>query len=236
MASLLGKASGSFNIEYGSIPQFVGEEEKTRSPGCTIFETSCNLTSLIVGVGLLSLPFAAKSMGWSATAGLLLLCLIYMYMFKLLAESLEIRHRNRDGNDSEPVDYASLAEDAIGKYGAKIALFFVGTELGLALVLFLMNIGINVNIVNPNISYSAGVIVACLLAFFLTTMSMKYVAYSSMFGLGMTVLTVLAIIVSGLLMDQVPTDHTKHYHAIVPSGIPLSMGMMALCFAGHSAL
>lgn len=235
MASLLGKASGSFNVEYGSIPQFVGDT-KSQPPGCTVFETSCNLTSLIVGVGLLSLPFAARSMGWSATAGLLLLCLIFMYMFKLLADALEIRHRNRAVNDNEPVDYASLAEDALGKYGAKVALFFVGTELGLALVLFLMNIGININIVNPHISYSAGVTGAALFAFLLTTMSMKYVAYSSMFGLGMTVLTVLAIIVSGFLMDQVPTDHVKHYDAIVPSGIPLSMGMMALCFAGHSAL
>ena len=65
---------------YGSIDsttasqveeQFDPEEKVTT---CTVFESTCNLVSLLSGSGMLSLPFAAAQVGWSALFLLVLIC------------------------------------------------------------------------------------------------------------------------------------------------------------------
>ena len=53
---------------------------------CTVWETVCNVLSIVTGSGLLSLPFAARSVGWSAVAFCAIFCAISMYSFFLLAE------------------------------------------------------------------------------------------------------------------------------------------------------
>lgn len=58
-------------------------------PKCSVFETSCNMISLITGSGMLSLPFVASSMGWSAIFLLLILASCYIYSFSLVGKSIE---------------------------------------------------------------------------------------------------------------------------------------------------
>lgn len=70
---------------------------------CTVFETTSNLISVITGSGLLALPFAAKSMGWSALLLLSVVASIFLYAFSLVAESI-------DGAECDTITHTILAE------------------------------------------------------------------------------------------------------------------------------
>lgn len=61
---------------------------------CNLFETCCNLISLMTGSGLLALPFAGKSMGWSCVWLLCLTASMYIYTLYLISRCIEILTNN----------------------------------------------------------------------------------------------------------------------------------------------
>eukprot|EP01038_Epipyxis_sp_PR26KG_P008066 gene8066-10928_t len=237
---------------------------------CSVFETTCNLITVLTGSGMLSLPFAAAYMGWSAVLCLGILACIFMYSFYLLAETIEtyyvIQKVNSDystsnnslssnnsfnslnsrvgifSNNNMNIDYLTFGKVSLGQYGDKIVMVTFGTDMILALVSFLINIGININTINSNISPVQGIILAGIISTILALFNLKFAAYSSLIGISMTFLTVAAILMSGLeLEDDLaynPHNHnipTKIYSTFIPSGTPLSLGLIAFCFGGHAA-
>jgi amino acid permease len=114
---------------------------------------------------MLSLPYTAKAMGWSALILLVILLIAFMYSYVLLANAINtvttlrhLRHESRamlhvedpqrDLNEScTLIDYTVLGKEAFGPKGDKIVLGILGTELFLALVSFFINIGINLNVI-----------------------------------------------------------------------------------------
>ena len=190
---------------------------------------------------MLSLPFAAAESGWSAVAILVALCAIFMYSFELLAKSIEELYDQDNLYKfshiyNYNIDYLSLGLRAFGKNGDKIVLCIFGTEVTLALVSFLMNIGINLHVINTDISVDHGILLAAALTCALSFTNLKTVAYSSVIGLVLTLLTVMAILITGLqLNDQTMLD-TRRYELLNLSGVPVSLGLIAFCFGGHGTL
>lgn len=118
---------------------------------CTVFETTCNLISVLTGSGMLALPYAAAQIGWIAIPLLLLLGCIFLYSFHLIAQSIETRYKSI--NASQPtyipydlshyqIDYLHLSKLAFGYHGDRIVLVILSLELFLAQVTFYMSIGI----------------------------------------------------------------------------------------------
>ena len=118
---------------------------------CTVFETSCNLISVLTGSGMLALPYAAAQIGWIAIPLLLLLGCIFLYSFHLIAQSIETRYKYINST-SQPtyipydlshyqIDYLHLSKLAFGYHGDRIVLVVLSLELFLAQVTFYMSIG-----------------------------------------------------------------------------------------------
>lgn len=129
---------------------------------CTVFETTCNLISVLTGSGMLALPYAAAQIGWIAIPLLLLLGCIFLYSFHLIAQSIETRYKSinavatttRTSSSHHPnyylpydlshyqIDYLHLSKLAFGYHGDRIVLVVLSLELFLAQVTFYMSIGI----------------------------------------------------------------------------------------------
>jgi hypothetical protein len=91
-------------FSYGSIASHENEEETVQSTDdkCTVWQTTFNLISLITGSGMLGLPYAASTMGWSAVFVLLFLAFLFLYCFGLLAEVIEFcikKQQNENYNE-----------------------------------------------------------------------------------------------------------------------------------------
>jgi vesicular inhibitory amino acid transporter len=230
-------------ISYGSIES--GENESTGLLSllpdtvvkCTNFETAMNIVKVIAGSGMLSLPFAAKSMGWSAVGVLLILGCIFLYSFQLLAEAIDI-YRRKYANQIESnhfiVDYIALSKAGLGQFGEKLVLTTFSVELLLALTSFLINIGLNIHYVIPKLSVSFGIIMAALVSFFLSLFGLNIAAIASALGLGLTFFIILSLLWSGLAAD-ISADEKK-YEVLNTQGIPISLGLIAFCFGGHATL
>lgn len=238
---------------YAAIPSedFGGEKESSTDNfkdlnipdvQCSVNETMFNLLTLVTGSGLLSLPFAAKEMGWLSIVFVAIFCGIFMYAFQLLASSVEsyYQYRKRSavstGGVIEPIDYVALGKASFGAYGEKIVLVSFGLELQLALVSFMINIGININLIHPGVSVIQGICIGAFLSGALSMMNLKLAAISSALGVCMTSLTVLAIFVSGLEMDNQSDTSDRHYDFVVAGGMPASLGLIAYCYGGHIVL
>lgn len=190
---------------------------------------------------MLSLPFAAAESGWFAVVMLVILCAIFMYSFDLLARAIEEMYEQENLYKfshiyTYHIDYLSLGQRAFGQYGDKIVLCIFGTEVTLALVSFLMNIGINLNVINTDISVDHGILLAAALTCALSFTNLKTVAYSSVIGLVLTLLVVFAILMTGLQLNDPVMLDTRRYELMNLSGVPISLGLIAFCFGGHGTL
>lgn len=238
-----GKVSVPERALYGSLSiEDVSDIDQTeiedQHANCSVFETTCNLVSVLTGSGMLSLPFAAAAAGWSALILLLVFGAIFMYAFDLLASSIETYyanvnyHRHKTISDYH-IDYLSFGKLTFGPYGDKIVLVVFGTEVSLALVSFLMNIGINIHVINSDISVSMGIILSAIITCIMSFTSLKAVSFSSAVGLALTLLTLLAILATGVELEGVGS---REYKAFDVKGVPMALGLIAFCFGGHGTL
>ncbi len=205
---------------------------------CSVFETTCNLVSVITGSGMLSLPFAAANMGWSVIITVLGLGAIFIYTFDLLARSIDVLER-QSANKSISIDYVTFGTLAFGSNGYTLVFTIFSLEMLLALISFLINISINLQIIFPSISLTTGILGSAALAWIFALQDMRLAAYASAFGLCMTALIVCALLLSGaeLGMEADSADlGQRRYKLFSLSGVPLSVGLIAFCFGGHGAL
>jgi amino acid permease len=218
---------------------------------CTNWETTWNLISVVSGAGMLSLPFAAASMGSLAVVLLFILGGIFMYCFQLLAESIET-HRNylihrhaRESHSKETIfpigeaidhiDYLTFGQLSFGKHGDKIVLVLFSMEMLLALMSMFLNIGLNIRVLCSHLALSTGIVVSAVLTMMLSWLELKLAAFSSMLGIMMTSLIVFALLYSGFALEYV-NDSPRVFEWFNPSGLPMSMGLIAFCFGGHGTL
>jgi len=154
------KSDGSVDDNYDSIGDVkqlqytdVNHISSVDTIRCTVFETTCNLVSVLTGSGMLSLPFAAAQIGWMAVPLLLLLGCIFLYSFHLIAQSIETRYKSINASQSSyisydlshyQIDYLHLAKLTFGRHGDRIVLVVLSMELFLAQVTFYMNIGMRI--------------------------------------------------------------------------------------------
>jgi vesicular inhibitory amino acid transporter len=234
-------------ISYGAIENEIDErsgpsllEEEPKGGKCTTGETMINIVKVVVGSGMLSLPFAAKSMGWSGIIVLLLLGSIFLYSFDLLAEAIDIyrsKHNNRlnSTHSTFMVDYIALSREGFGDFGEKLVLTLFSVGLLLPLMSFFINIGLNLNyIAAPSLSVSGGIITSACISLFLSLFELNVAAIASSFGLTLTFFIIFALFWSGSSLDFPPEE--KEYDILNMEGVSMSLGLIAFCFGGHATL
>lgn len=269
---------------YGAVRQSdnadAGEESQLGAVGgsnssfgfgeCTVFETASNLVSVLSGSAMLSLPFAASALGWVGVPMILILARMFMYSFQLLAECVETQYEYERHESKRPnthifffnIDYLTLGKRTFGEHvGDKLVLIAFGSEMLLALVSFIMNIGLNINVINPNLSVLDGTMISSIISIVLAMIDLKMAAYSSAIGMIMTIFIIFAIMITGwqletgIAHDQQlaaasadasagggPTSDVRHladereYVLFDPTGLPVALGIMAFSFGGHGTL
>jgi vesicular inhibitory amino acid transporter len=224
-------------VNYGTIEL----EETSLSPSssssssqkCSVLEAASNQIAVVTGAGMLSLPFAASAVGWSVLLLLFCLTIAFCYSYLLLVYSIE---KVREIYEGSPVvvDYTLLGRESFGVGGDKFVLAILISELFLALVSFFINIALNLIVIFPSVTMTTAIILSALLTFGLSLANMKFLSRVTGVGNIMTILTVLALALSGIFLPPNPTP--LQYKFFDPSGIAVSLGVMAYCFGGHGAL
>lgn len=197
-----------------------------------MLEAASNQIAVVTGAGMLSLPYAAASMGWSVLILLFILTISFCYSYLLLVYSIE-KVRLRYQGSSIVVDYTILGRESFGSGGDKFVLAILISELFLALVSFFINIGLNLNVIFPSISLTIFIFFSTIFTLFLSHANMKLLSRVTSIGNIMTVLTVLGLALSGMYL---PEDSTLEYKFFDARGIAASLGIMAYCYGGHGAL
>ena len=101
--------------------------------GSTIPFAVFNLVNSIIGAGIIGLPYAIRDCGLiMGTFLLLFVSWVTFYSVGLLIES---------GEEWKVYDYPSLAEKVFGKYGRRMATFFVFTMAFGAMIAYMMIVG-----------------------------------------------------------------------------------------------
>lgn len=227
------------SVEIGNGSKYLfdagAEEGDVNIKKCTVFETSCNLASVVTGSGMLSLPYAAAAAGWSAVGLLVGLGCMFTYAYDLLVCAIDAYKQSSSFVGEEIVGYVELGRHCLGKNGDKLVLLVFATELILALMSFLMNIAINLEVLSVHCTYETGVIVAAIVNILLCSFELKLTAYSSGIGSFMTIFVVIALFWCGEEMRDERADYLqREYTDFHASGMPMAAGLIAFCYGGHS--
>lgn len=180
------------DISYGSIDPGESLTESFSEQKCTLLESASNLIAVVTGAGMLSLPYAAAAMGWSALVLLVILLVCFMYSYFLLVHSIE-QVKRRHIHNPIMVDYVILGKEAFGKGGDKIVLVLLMSELFLALVSFIINIGVNTNVIFRSITEAEAIVLSGIASGFLSFLDMKHISKFTSCGNIMTVCSKLSI-------------------------------------------
>jgi hypothetical protein len=108
--------------------------------GCTFEQAMLNAVNILLGVGLLSIPFAMSEGGWAALATLALLGGVTNYTGKVLGECQArlclVSARPAPGEGGRPgalvrglQSYEDIGEAAFGAWGRKVVTWVLYTEL-----------------------------------------------------------------------------------------------------------
>jgi amino acid permease len=174
------------DIGYGSIDTSEGLTDSQSDPKCTQLESASNLIAVVTGAGMLSLPFAAAAMGWSAILLLVILLLCFMYSYFLLVHSIEQVKRRRM-HSPVMIDYVILGKEAFGDGGDKFVLVLLMSELFLALVSFIINIGVNTNVIFRSVTEVEAIVLSGVVSGILSFLDMKHISKFTSCGNIMTV-------------------------------------------------
>lgn len=199
----------------------------------TFTQATFNAINLLLGVGILSLPFAVKTSGWLIAPPLLLfLSVVTNYTGKLLGRCLEYKPGMKD--------YPDIGYEAFGTRGRYFISFLFFIELFTACCMYIILMGDNLNKLFPHMTAQQlmGIAFAIVLpTTWLTDLSilsnLSIVGIlSSLFLMG--VLLFLGLTqprgeFGGSILEPEPTLMLAEMDRI-----PLALGLVMVGFAGHA--
>ena len=144
---------------------------------CTVNDTTWNIVGLVTGAGMLSLPYAARKVGWMCVPILLICSILFIYTMALLGTTMG------SVGLKEGKSYTELGANTFGRsFGGKLTTLALALEIMMALVSFLINIAMNVSYLNEHILVEYTIAISAVLTLFMTMLSLNAVAYTSAVG------------------------------------------------------
>jgi len=209
-------------------------QSETFAGALTLPESIFNLINIIMGVGVISVPYAFKQTGYSVLLLLLVVTGIAQRTAKWIGSSLELAAKSTEAKlvALNARDFAFLAQLAFGGRGATFINVVTVFEIWSALVTFMVMNGTNANILWPSLSSALCVTVTCICATFLCFIPDRLFSYLSLMSTAALLAAAVTLVASALMLptwDEPPESQSF----LFVDNIPRSVGIIIFCFAGH---
>jgi len=231
-----------------------GSKEKEDDNKSSFLQCTFNMANILMGVGMLGLPFVFKSAGFigglCVTVGM---CLVTWrtsyYLGRELNGDPRPVHLFDNNNNGETLtrmrkqinSFPAIAREAFGDNGCIFLSSVLYFELFSCLSIFFVSLGDHLHALFPHVSQSKHMtIVAGILTLPSALLrTPKLLSYLSMVGTFATVAVVSSVVISALVMfatagDAVDSSEEREYSAYSSDGLPLALGIVAYCFSGHA--
>eukprot|EP00798_Chlamydomonas_sp_ICE-L_P008319 gene8319-1594_t len=201
--------------------------------GCNFTQSVFNVVNVVMGVGLLSLPYALKSAGWVGLVLLMLMGYIAAYTGKALVECSNAIVKKQK-LDVKAVGYEDIGQAAFGKLGRLIVSSMIYCELGGCCAMMFILMGDNMfNLLGQALAKTQAeymVLGALLMIPTVWLPDLKALSFLGIFGIGAT-LTVAASVAITLFTGSYTAGAVTHM--AVWSSFPLVFGILTICYSGH---
>lgn len=214
-----------------------GAYEEVEMPPATRFaETTFNAVNMLLGVGILSTPYASSQGGWLGLLLLLFFAFVFFSTGIFLKDCLESR--------PNIFTYPDIGEIAFGQTGRWITAILLYIELYSVTVDLMILEGDNLSSLFPTASLNLGWIILrpnqvmliltaiCILPTVLLK-DISFLSYLSACGVLASLLVVVAVGWIGVANGTVFSERGTLFRW---TGIPVAIGMYSFCFSGHTVL
>lgn len=223
-----------------------------------------NLSNILMGVGLLGLPYACSIAGTiGGIFAIVALAFITWRTSIMIGRELNGDPRPLSYFDDSPwktplppgsapqaryrrpiSGFPDIARDAFGEFGCLVLSSVLYFELFSCIGIFLVSIGDHVHTLfpsNPASTYMVGTAIISAVPIILLR-TPKLLSYLSAVGTVATICVVGAVVSSYVIegditerIASVTPDDGRPFHTLWdPTGIPLAFGLVAYCFSGHA--
>ncbi|ORX77519.1 hypothetical protein K493DRAFT_293824 [Basidiobolus meristosporus CBS 931.73] len=224
-------------------PETINPDEKTSllqdphgmdlldEPTSTFSQSVFNAVNVLMGLAILSLPYAFKITGWVLGLFMLLVfCLLTRYTAILLRKCLDL--------DPSMLSLSDVGHAAFGNKGRIGMAVLLVAELLATSVALLMVLADSIHALYPNLDLNLLKVIGILVLIPSTWVPLGILAYTSIIGIISTIALVVVVIINGLsttvspgsLLVPAPTN----LWPTMPMSIPISFGLLMAGFAGHA--
>ncbi|KAJ3098246.1 hypothetical protein HDU97_004168 [Phlyctochytrium planicorne] len=211
-----------------------GKVHKEEAEGSSTLQTIFNTVNLLLGLGLLSLPYAMRCGGW--IPGLLILvstALVTAYTAYILSRCLSLPSQRPLQN------FADIGERAFGPHIRPFVSILFISELFVTCVAFIILISDSLNALLPIDLMWCRVIAFAVCTAGTFVRQLKWISYASLIGVVASVNLVAVVVWDGLTKTEKPGSVWDWERTEVWSGgiaVSLCFGIVMAGFAGHAVL
>mmetsp|Transcript_63588 Transcript_63588/g.138495 ORF Transcript_63588/g.138495 Transcript_63588/m.138495 type:complete len:494 (+) Transcript_63588:56-1537(+) len=196
-----------------------------------------NLVNTVVGVGVLSVPYAFRMSGYLTLVLLLLVISVTSLTGKYIGRSLRLVAENCLSPAVPPRarDYTFLAHTAFGSKGRSFIQVVTSLELWFVVVTFMIMHGGNVVVLWPDLDRSPVIVFSCILSACMVFLPMKVFAVVSAVSSTALFIAGVAMVGAALKLDgwAKPCESLGSSMELHVWNMPRAAGILVFCFAGH---
>jgi len=221
---------GTWDMQVECVSTSENEVEKD-----SMWSTTVNLTSAVLGAGILTVPYAFEMGGWFATVVVLVMGFIAGLSSTLIAKCLDraVEVVPSEECKGDLLDWPLIGRAAYGRWGQRLVNMVFQFELyGIMLVFLVLN-GQNAHILFPSFSKTFLIVMSGVITFILLYVPRRLFGYLSFIGVTCNALIVVAVAWGGA---SLPAGSSARHVAFDFSMFPRVIGLVLYCFIAHAAI
>lgn len=207
------------------------EAAEVEAGSSTFLQAVLNVMNILMGVGIMTIPYALGKSGWMGLGVLVFLGLVTNYSGKALVEAHQVVKAQ---TGKAVVGYEDIAEAGLGKAGRAIVSAMVYVELfGTCTLLFILQGDNLLNLLGTEVFATKKLAMITAAAAMIPTVwlpnvtALSYLGFLGVFATAAVVGTVIYTFLSGNFVAGAATA------LVHPTTLPLTFGVLAFVYAGH---